>query len=187
MLYGYIRMSGKNNDLKEKIEKLQNEGCDEVLYDLSNIYENKRENLKILLDKLNKGDLIIIESLISLSREIIDCGKIIEKILEKDAILKVLDLGNISNNREDQVVTQTIKAFMRFKKDALVETARLGKEVAQNKKDFKDGRPKKYSKKQIENALSLLTINGGKLSYNEVSQLTKISKSTLIRECKKIR
>lgn len=187
MLYGYIRMSGKNNDLKERIEKLQNEGCDEILYDLSNIYENKRENLKILLDKLNKEDSIIVESLINLSRETIDCGKIIEKILEKDAILKVLDLGDISNKAEDEIITRAIKTFIKFKKDTLVETARLGKEVAQNKKDFKDGRPKKYSKKQIENALSLLTINGGRLSYNEVSQLTKISKSTLIREGKKIR
>ena len=30
--------------------------------------------------------------------------------------------------------------------------------------------------------LKLLTINGGNMSYNEVAKLTKISKSTLIRE-----
>lgn len=187
MLYGYIRMSGKNNELDKKIKVLENEGCEEIVYDISSIYENKRENLKNILDKLNKDDLLVIESLINLSREIIDCGKIIEKIIEREAILKVLDMGNISNREEDRVITKAIQGFIKFKKDTLVETARLGKEVAQNKKDFKDGRPKKYSNKQIENALSLLSINGGKLSYSEVSQLTKISKSTLIREGKKLK
>ena len=47
---------------------------------------------------------------------------------------------------------------------------------------FVEGRPQKHSNERIEKALSMLTINGGTMSYNEVADLTKISKSTLIRE-----
>lgn len=47
------------------------------------------------------------------------------------------------------------------------------------------GRPKKHTPKQMENALLMLSINGGKYSYKEVEEITNISKSTLIREMRK--
>lgn len=187
MIYGYFRAIGKNNDLNEKIKILQDEGCEEIIYDLSSAYTQKRENLKILLEGLQENDVVIIENLISLSKNVLDLGNIIEILIKKNAKLKIRNLGYISNGVEDRIITDTIKAVIKFKKEEILETARIGKEIASDKKDFKNGRPKKYTKRQIENALSLLTINGGKLSYNEVSQLTKISKSTLIREAKKIR
>lgn len=187
MIYGYFRAIGKNNDLNEKIKILQDEGCEEIIYDLSSAYTQKRENLKILLEGLQENDVVIIENLISLSKNVLDLGNIIEILIKKNAKLKIRNLGYISNRVEDRIITDTIKAVIKFKKEEILEIARIGKEIASDKKDFKNGRPKKYTKRQIENALSLLTINGGKLSYNEVSQLTKISKSTLIREAKKIR
>lgn len=50
------------------------------------------------------------------------------------------------------------------------------------RKDLKKVDQKKYTSKQIDNALSMLSINGGKYSYTEVAGITSISKSTLIRE-----
>ena len=50
---------------------------------------------------------------------------------------------------------------------------------------MKEGRPKKYTVKQLENALGMLTVNGGKYSYKEVEEITNISKYTLIREVRK--
>jgi transposase len=51
------------------------------------------------------------------------------------------------------------------------------KAIAKQREDFREGRPNKYSRKQIEHALSLLVNN----SYKEVEAITGISKSTLIR------
>lgn len=64
----------------------------------------------------------------------------------------------------------------------IVERTQEGKAIAKTKEGFKEGRPKKYTKKQLDNALSMLTVNGGDRSYNEVAELLGISKSTLIRE-----
>ena len=47
--------------------------------------------------------------------------------------------------------------------------------------DFREGRPNKYGKNQVEHALKLLENN----SYKQVEALTGISKSTLIRAKKK--
>ena len=56
-----------------------------------------------------------------------------------------------------------------------------GKAIAKQNPDFREGRPKKYSRKQIEHALELLESN----SYKQVEDMTGISKSTLIRAKKK--
>ncbi|OTZ67131.1 hypothetical protein [Bacillus thuringiensis] len=48
---------------------------------------------------------------------------------------------------------------------------------AKLKPDFKEERPKKYTKKQIDHALNLLKDN----FYKQVSEMTGISESTLLR------
>lgn len=53
-----------------------------------------------------------------------------------------------------------------------------------NLKDgFKEGRPKKYTDTQLKMAIGLLKDH----SYTEVEKMTKISKSTLIREVKRFK
>ena len=64
----------------------------------------------------------------------------------------------------------------------IVERTQEGKAIAKTKKGFKEGRPNKYTEKQLQNAISMLAVNGGTNSYKEVAEITGISKSTLIRE-----
>lgn len=54
---------------------------------------------------------------------------------------------------------------------------RAGKEKAKAKEGYQEGRPKKYSKRKLNEAMELLKTH----SYKEVEKITKISKSTLIR------
>jgi len=49
------------------------------------------------------------------------------------------------------------------------------------KKGFIEGRPKVYTKKQLDNAIKMLITS----SYTEVVEVTTISKITLIREMRK--
>ncbi|WP_459479680.1 hypothetical protein [Clostridium saccharoperbutylacetonicum] len=69
----------------------------------------------------------------------------------------------------------------------IIERTQSGKAIAKTKEAFKEGRPKTYTDKQLDHALNLLSINGGDKSYNEVVEITGISKSTLIRENNKRR
>lgn len=63
----------------------------------------------------------------------------------------------------------------------IVERTQEGKSIARQRVDFRKGRPRKYSKKQVEHALELLESN----SYKQVEEMTGISKSTLIRAKRK--
>jgi 5-methylcytosine-specific restriction endonuclease McrA len=67
-------------------------------------------------------------------------------------------------------------------KIARSELIKLGKERAkENDPEWREGRPPKFTKKQIEHALQLLETH----SYKQVEELTGISKSTLIRAKRK--
>ena len=52
-----------------------------------------------------------------------------------------------------------------------------GKIIARQNPDFRDGRPPKFSRAQINHALELLKTH----SYKQVSAMTGISNTTLIR------
>jgi DNA invertase Pin-like site-specific DNA recombinase len=71
--------------------------------------------------------------------------------------------------------------FAESERGMIVERTQEGKAIAKQKPDFKEGRSKKYGRKQIEHALKLLENN----SYKQVEDKTGISKSTLIRAKRK--
>lgn len=73
-------------------------------------------------------------------------------------------------------------AFAQFERDMIVERTTEGKAIARMRPDFREGRPKKFNKAQIELALSLLKEH----TYKEVEAMTGISKSTLIRAKKEL-
>lgn len=59
----------------------------------------------------------------------------------------------------------------------IVERTQEGRAIARLNPDYKDGRKKKFSKRQIEHALELLNT----YSYKQVETMTGISKSTIVR------
>lgn len=60
--------------------------------------------------------------------------------------------------------------------------AEEGKAIARQRSDYREGRPRKYSRKQIAHALELLKT----MSYKQVEEITGISKSTIIRAKRKV-
>ena len=68
-------------------------------------------------------------------------------------------------------------SFAEFERDLIMQRTIEGKIVARQNPDFRDGRPKKFSSTQINHALELLKTH----SYKQVSAMTGISTTTLIR------
>ena len=68
-----------------------------------------------------------------------------------------------------------------MERNTIIERTQTGKAIAKTKAGFKEGRPKAYTETQINMALDLLKDQ----SYTEVEEMTKISKSTLVREMRK--
>ncbi len=70
-----------------------------------------------------------------------------------------------------RLIITNLLAFVELERAMIIDHTQSGKAIAKTKDGFKGGRPKKYTVKQLDNALSMLTINCRNKRYNEVAEL----------------
>ena len=93
-----------------------------------------------------------------------------------------MNMGLVENTLTGNLILTVMLAFAEYERGMIVERTQTGKAVARQDPNFKDGRPKKYTPQQIRLALDLL--EQGK-TYRQITEMTGISKSTLIRARKR--
>ncbi len=109
-------------------------------------------------------------------------SELVTELINRGIKVNILNIGVMDNTPASKLIRNIFFSFAEFERDIIVERTQEGKAIAKTKEGFKEGRPKKYTVKQLDNALSMLNVNGGDKSYNEVAELLGISKSSLIRE-----
>ncbi|WP_336775423.1 recombinase family protein [Paenibacillus sp. MMO-58] len=177
MKYGYARVSTKLQELTSQIESLRNEGCEEIAQEKYTGTTTARPELKALLAKLKAGDVLVVTKLDRLARNTKEGIEIIEDMFKRSVKVHVLNVGLLENTTMGRFFLQTMLAVAEMERNLIIERTAEGKAIAKLNPDFREGRPKKYTKKQIEHALSLLLSN----SYTQVEEMTGISRSTLAR------
>src|SRR5699024_11979903 len=85
--------------------------------------------------------------------------------------------GLVENTPTGRLIFNVLLSFAEFERDMIVERTQEGKAIAKQDPNFREGRPRLYSKKQIEHAINLKETH----TYRQVEEKTGISKSTLIR------
>lgn len=187
MIYGYCRVSSKG--------QLDNNSFEQQETEILNKYENAviikeqftgtttdRPKFNELIDSLQEDDILVVSKLDRLARNTVEGIEIVEKLFKKGVSVHVLNVGLLENTTMGRFFLTTLLAVAEMERNTIIERTQNGKAIAKTKPGFKEGRPQKYTKKQLNNALSMLSVNGGDKSYNEVAELLGISKSTLIRE-----
>lgn len=187
MIYGYARVSTKGqakdgNSLENQIELLKSNGAEKIYSDSFTGTKTDRPEFNKLLEKLQKGDTLIVTKLDRFARSMTQGSELVTELINKGIRVNILNIGVMDNTPASKLIRNIFFSFAEFERDMIIERTQEGKAIAKTKEGFKEGRPKKYTVKQLDNALSMLTVNGGDRSYNEVAELLGISKSTLIRE-----
>ncbi|MDU1258335.1 MAG: recombinase family protein [Clostridium perfringens] len=191
MIYGYARVStkgqakegnGLESQKKEILKKYENAKIYEESYTGT---KTDRPVFNKVLEQLQEGDTLVVAKLDRLARNTIEGIRIVEDLFAKGVAVHVLNVGLLENTTMGKFFLTTMLAVAEMERNTIIERTQAGKEIAKSKEGFKEGRPKAYSKDQLDNALSMLSINGGDKSYKEVERLIGISKSTLIREMRK--
>jgi len=181
MKYGYCRVSTRGqlegNSIEEQTERIIEYYSDAEIVVESYSGAKSRPIFNELLDKLCKGDTIIVTKLDRFCRTTKEGLQYIDKLSEKGVKVHILNMGLIEDTAMGRLIVTNLLAFAEFERAMIIERTQSGKAIAKQKADFREGRPKVYSKKQINHALSLLDTN----SYKQVEEITGISKSTLIR------
>lgn len=194
MNYGYIRVSTKgqldNNSLEQQEKEILERYPDAIIY--KEQFTGSTINRPIfqkVLDNLSKNDTLIVTKLDRFCRTTKEGLELIDNLSEKSIRIHILNMGLIEDTPMGKLIVTNLLAFAEFEKNMIVERTQSGKAIAKQKSGFIEGRPKKFKKSTIKQALAMLSVNGGDYSYNEVAEIMNISKSTLIRNqrnCKSI-
>lgn len=183
MIYGYIRVSSKsqfdNNSFEEQEQRILERYPDAVINkEQFTGTTTDRPVFNKVLDNLISGDILVTTKLDRFCRNTKEGLEIIDTLLPKNISIHILNMGLIDNTPMGRLIVTNLLAFAEFERAMIVERTQSGKAIAKTKHGFKEGRPKSYTKVQLDHAMGLLHDN----SYNKVSEITGISKSTLIRE-----
>ncbi len=182
MKYGYGRVSTASQDLELQLQTLESEGCDKIYSEKFTGTKADRPQFVELLSLLKKGDTLVVTKLDRFARSAEDGVNLIKELLSKGIKVHILNMGLVEDTSMGRLILRMLSAIAEFDRDMIVERLAEGKAIAKQNPDFKEGRPKKYNKKQIAHALQLLETN----SYKQVEEITGISKSTLIRAKREI-
>lgn len=186
-IYGYCRVSSKGQLDNNSLEQQHNEMLER--YPNIEIFKEQFTGTKMdrpifnkVVGLLKNGDTLVCTKLDRFCRTTQEGLKLIDTLMDKGIKIHILNMGLIEDSPIGKLIITNLLAFAEFERNMIVERTQTGKAIAKTKEGYKEGRPKKYNNKQLENALSMLSVNGGNKSYNEVAELLGISKSTLIRE-----
>lgn len=185
MIYGYARVSTKGqakdgNSLEAQEQALKLAGATVVYTDAFTGTKANRPELDKLMAVMQSGDTVVVTKLDRIARSATAGIEMIQGLLDRGIVVHVLNMGLMDNTPTGKLIRNIMLAFAEFERDMIVERTQEGKQLAKQNPDFREGRPKKYSKAQIAHAVELLD----RYSYKEVSEMTGISKSTLIRNRK---
>ena len=185
MVYGYIRVStvkqaNEGNSLEGQTKLLLENGVpqENIYQDVYTGTKADRPQFNKLLNELKEGDTLVVTKLDRFARSMIEGSKIVTELIERGVRVNVLNIGLMDNTPASKLIRNIFFSFAEFERDMIVERTLEGKQIKMEMDaDATLGRPKKFKKAQRDMALQLLE----KHSYNEVANMTGISRRTLIR------
>ena len=189
MIYGYARVSTAGrlrdgNSLEEQIAALKQYGCQEIISESFTGKTMQRPEFQVLLERLEVGDTLVVTKLDRFARTAIDGVETVRMLFDRGVRVHILNMGLVENTLTGNLILTVMLAFAEYERGMIVERTQTGKAIARQRPDYREGRPKKFKKAQVDHALELL--NSG-MSYKQVEGMTGISKSTLVRARKQER
>ena len=177
-VYGYARVSTTGQDLEAQLQMLEREGATVIYREKFTGTSTDRPELNKLLAQLQEGDKLIVTKLDRLARNTKEGIEIIENLFDRDVKVHVLNVGLLENTTMGKFFLQTLLAVAEMERNIIIERTQEGKAIARQKEGYKEGRPKKFLKVQLDHAMELKKTH----SFNQVAEMTGISVATLKRE-----
>ena len=129
----------------------------------------RRPQLDRLMKVIECGDKLIITRLDRIARSLIQGVQLLQTLSEMGVIVEVLNMGTIDDTPTGRLIRNIMLSFSEFEHDMIVQRTQEGKAIARQNADFKDGRPKKFTRVQLNHSLELLETH----SYKQVERLTQ--------------
>lgn len=180
MKFGYARVSTKSQELDLQIDALKAAGCDEIITEVMTGTNNDRPARHALIEKLRKGDVVVVWRLDRFGRSMAD-------LLDKITTLNSQGVEFVSLQENIDTTTATGKlvfhlfaALSEFERNLISERTKAGLAAAKIRGNV-GGRKKSMKPLQVKAAKQLVESDNG-LNRTEIAKMFGVSRSTLYRE-----
>lgn len=177
MIYGYARVSTTDQNLDRQIDMLQEKGAEKIFAEKMTGTKKVRPELKRLLERLERGDTVVIESLSRLGRSTKNLIELVEQIEAKG--VQIISLKEMIDTRTPagKLLFTLMSALAQFERDVTAERTMEGLKAARARGRV-GGRPKTDARK-VRQAITLY--HTGNYTVREIEELTGVKRSTLYR------
>lgn len=187
-IIGYCRVSTRkqidNNSFEQQKQEILSK------YENAEIYQEQftgktihRPIFEEVVKKLEEGDMLVVTKLDRLARNVKEGIEIVEELFSKGISVHVLNVGLLEDTTMGRFFITTMLAVAEMERSLILERMSAGKEIAKQDPNYKEGRPKKFTKKQLQLAYKLKEEGN---TYKQIELMTGICKQTLWRYIKSI-
>lgn len=151
-VYGYARVSTKDQSYDDQVEALKEAGCERIFTDKASGKNTNRPGFEELMNTRLKGDTVVITKLDRIGRSLQDLITIVDGFNDDGIGFKVLDnsKANIDTTTPNGKLMFTIfAAFAEYERGLILERTAKGRESARAKGRL-GGRKKEITQKTID-------------------------------------
>ncbi|MEK3686758.1 recombinase family protein [Paenibacillus sp. FSL R10-2736] len=143
--------------------------------------KDDRPKFNLVITGLNAGDILVVTKLDRFCRTVREGLRYVEELHSRGVIIHILNMGLVEDTPVGKMLLTNLFAFAEFERSMIIERTQAGKAIARQKEGFREGRPPKFTKRQIDHAIEMLQTR----TMKEVVDITRISESTLKRELRR--
>ena len=152
MVRGYARVSSKGqekygNGLETQTAELKAAGAEIIYTDAYTGAKCSRPNFDKLLAELEPNDTLMVTKLDRFARSITQGNEIITQLIDKGVKVHILNMGVLDSSPTNSLLRNIMLAFSEFERQLILDRTSSGKIYArENNPNYKEGRPKVYTK-----------------------------------------
>ncbi len=176
-IYGYARVSTRQQELNRQLDMLKQYNCNEILTEKMSGTKTNRPELIRLKDKVRAGDTLVIESFSRLGRSTKDLIELVEYFEGKGVKLVSIKENFDTTTPHGKLMLTVFQAFSQFERDLIAQRTNEGLASARAR-GISGGRPR-VKDKNIEKAIKLY--NSKDYSIAEIVVMSGVSQATLYR------
>ncbi|WP_350343888.1 recombinase family protein [Proteinivorax tanatarense] len=180
MKFGYARVSTQKQNLQMQIDALEKHGVDEIISDKISGSKVERKGLNNLLNKLRKGDTLVVWKLDRLGRTMFQLVNLLNGFKDKGINFISIQDGINTSTTMGKFMFHVMGAMAEMEREVINDRVKSGLESAKAR-GRQGGRKKAHSKEKIDTMVKMVSDG---YSKKEICESMGVSRTTLYRYIK---
>lgn len=177
MIFGYARVSTKNQNVDMQWDELKQFGCEEIVTEKESGTKKDRIELQSLLGKLRKGDTLVVYKLDRLGRTMHQLVNLLQEFHEKGIHFVSIKDGIDTSTTMGRFLFHIFGAMAEMEREVINERVVSGVAAAKAR-GREGGRKKAHTPHQIAGMMEMLEAGKTKV---EVCEMFDVARATLYR------